>query len=272
VHQRVTPFDTRIGEPEKVARIVQWLDLPAAERPRLILCWWHGADHAGHLRGPDDASVTGELREQDAALATLLAALDARHAWTDTTLLVVSDHGMTAVRSELSLESLLADAGVPARVEGGGVVAQIFLADPAQRERAEAALAKRSEIRVFRGEALPESLRLRFPSRTGDLVAIANLGVALRASPRGERVLRLLASPLGWKRGLHGYAPDEPDMGGILFALGRGVAPGTRLPPQRMIDVAATVARLLGIEPPASSEGHPIAGIGGQQAAAGRAQ
>ena len=52
-------------------------------------------------------------------------------------------------------------------------------------------------------------------------------------------------------------------MGGICFALGRGVAAGTRLPPVRAVDVAPTVTRLLAIAPPASSEGVPIAGIGG---------
>jgi predicted AlkP superfamily pyrophosphatase or phosphodiesterase len=262
VHQRVAPFDASVDESEKVARILGWLDLPGASRPRLILSWWHGADHAGHQRGPDDAGVARALREQDAALGQLLAALDARHAWSDTTLLVVSDHGMTAVTSEVPLARLLADAGVRARIGGGGSVAQLFLADPAQRERAEAALAGRSGIQVVRGEALPEALRLRHPTRTGDLVVIASPGVALRESPRGERALRVLATPFGWKRGMHGFAPDHPDMGGILLALGRGVAPGTRLPPQRMIDVAPTVARLLGIAPPASSEGRPIAGIG----------
>ena len=60
---------------------------------------------------------------------------------------------------------------------------------------------------------------------------------------------------------MHGYAPDHPDMGGILLAMGRGVSAGTRLPAVRMIDVAPTVAKLLGIEPPAHSEGVPIAGF-----------
>jgi predicted AlkP superfamily pyrophosphatase or phosphodiesterase len=262
VHQRVAPFDASVGEPEKVARITGWLDLPPPERPRLILSWWHGADRAAHQRGPDAAGVARALREQDAALAQLLAALDARRAWRETTLLLVSDHGMTAVSRALPLARLLADAGVSARIAGGGAVAQLFLADPAQRERAEALLARQTGIEVFRGESLPASLRLRHPARTGDLVVVAHPGVALRESPRGERTLRWLASPFGWKRGMHGYAPEHPDMGGTLLALGRGVAPGARLPAQRMVDVAPTVARLLGIDPPASSEGRPIAGIG----------
>jgi arylsulfatase A-like enzyme len=47
-------------------------------------------------------------------------------------------------------------------------------------------------------------------------------------------------------------------MHGIFVALGRGVPKGVRLPRVRAIDVAPTVARLLGIDPPASSEGAAI--------------
>ena len=71
----------------------------------------------------------------------------------------------------------------------------------------------------------------------------------------------MLGSLFGWDTGMHGYAPDHPDMGGILLALGRGVPAGTRLPAVRMIDVAPTVAKLLDIEPPEHSEGVPIAGF-----------
>ena len=63
-------------------------------------------------------------------------------------------------------------------------------------------------------------------------------------------------------RGAHGFDPALPEMGGIFLALGRAVPKGAHLPPAHAIDVAATVARLLAIEPPRSSEGAPIAGIG----------
>jgi predicted AlkP superfamily pyrophosphatase or phosphodiesterase len=259
---RMAPFDSRVSEAEKVRQIVRWLDLPGPDRPRLIMAWWHGTDDKGHARGPADASVARALLAQASELATLLAALDARDAWRDTTLLLVSDHGMTEVSQNVPLRTALRDAGVEARVVAGGAVGHVFLADLAQRERAEQALAKLPGIQTWRREALPAALRLRHPTRTGDLVVVASPPYALRESPFVERASRALASPLGWKRGLHGYSPDHPDMGGIFFALGRGVPPGARLGAVRMIDVAPTVARLLGIEAPAQSEGTPIPRIG----------
>jgi arylsulfatase A-like enzyme len=58
--------------------------------------------------------------------------------------------------------------------------------------------------------------------------------------------------------GGHGYDPELPEMGAIFFALGRGVTPATRLGVVRAIDVAPTAAALLGIDPPAQSEGKAL--------------
>jgi predicted AlkP superfamily pyrophosphatase or phosphodiesterase len=256
---RMAPFDSSVPEKRKVEQILAWLALDPPQRPRLVMSWWHGTDRTGHLHGPDDPAVARDLAAQDAELAKLLAALDEREAWSETTLLVVSDHGMTEAREAVPLRATLAAAGVSARIFGSGAVAQVFLADPAQRARAESALAPLAGVRVWRGDALPDALRLRNPKRTGDLVVAASPPYALSESPLTERAARALA---GSKRGLHGYDPSLPDMGGIFFALGRGVPAGTRLPPVRAVDVAATVARLLAIAPPAGSEGVPIAGLG----------
>ena len=47
------PFDADIPDSAKVDQILEWLDLPRAERPRLIMSWWHGADGEGHTKGPN---------------------------------------------------------------------------------------------------------------------------------------------------------------------------------------------------------------------------
>jgi predicted AlkP superfamily pyrophosphatase or phosphodiesterase len=246
---RVAPFDAKVTEAAKVAQILAWLDLPEPDRPRLVMTWWHGADRSGHAKGPDDASVTRELAEQDAQLGALLAGLDARRAWDHTTLLVVSDHGMTTAKHSVPIERALRDAGVRAeQLEVGTGVAHVFLGD-GDLARAERALARLAGVVVARREALPDALHLRHATRTGDLVVRAQ-------PPYTFARVGLLGS-----RGFHGYEPERPEMAGILLALGRGVRAGARPDAVRMIDVAPTVARLLGIEPPRQATGVPIAGV-----------
>lgn len=254
---RKAPFDSRVSEQEKVDQILAWLDLPPEARPRLIIAWWHGADHVGHAKGPDHPDVTTQLAEQDRELERLLAGIDARGLWDRTTLFVVSDHGMTTVDRVVPVRERLAEAGVEAEVTWGAAVAHVFLADPGTRAQAEAALATLEGVRTHRGHELPAELRLAHPRRTGDLVLTAHPPWTFFVPGLAERALRATGL-LDGERGMHGFDPSLPDMGGIFFARGRGVPPGQRIDPVRAVDVAPTVAALLGIDPPAQAEGTPL--------------
>lgn len=266
---RKAPFDSKVGEPEKVAQILAWLDLPEPERPGLIMAWWHGADHAGHQNGPDAKQTTAALRAQDRELAKLLAGLDQRGAWGGTTLVVVSDHGMTSYEKTLDVRAVLAEAGIRARVIHAMASAQIHLKTPSEAARAVEVLRALPGVEAWLRDATPERLRYRHP-RAGDVVALAEPPLALL--PARDRRARFggLKRLLGGALGAHGYDPGRyEEMHGIFVALGRGVPAGVGLPRVRAIDVAPTVTRLLGIGAPASSEGAPIPALGERAPVAG---
>ena len=161
---RVAPFDGRRPEALKVDQILTWFDLPAGERPRLIMSYWAGADTVGHERGPDHPAVVRQLEGQDAQLRRLLAGLDEREAWPATTLILVSDHGMAAVGELIDVEAILDGAGVDGFVIGGAV-ARVYLDEAADLDKAETALAGVDNLRVYRPEALPAEFRLAWPGR-----------------------------------------------------------------------------------------------------------
>jgi arylsulfatase A-like enzyme len=259
---RKAPFDGAIGEPKKVEQILAWLDLPEAERPGLVMSWWHGADHAGHEHGPDASETRAALRAQDRVLGTLLAGLDQRQAWATTTLVIVSDHGMAAYARTLDLGSVLGEAGIRARVIHSLATAQIHLKRPDQAERTVAVLRQLPGLAAWRRDELPAALRYDNP-RVGDVVALAEPPLALLPANANGARFGGLARLFGRALGAHGYDPARfSEMHGIFVALGRGVPAGVRLPPVRAIDVAPTVTKLLGIEAPASSEGAPLAVLG----------
>jgi hypothetical protein len=62
------------------------------------------------------------------------------------------------------------------------------------------------------------------------------------------------------RRGAHGFAPTEPRMFTGLIASGSGVRAGVPLASIRQIDIAPTIARLLGFEMP-GADGVPLVGI-----------
>jgi len=258
---RRTPFDRGVGESAKVDQILAWIDRPARERPGLIMTWWRGTDREGHTGGPDSAAIAARLAQQDAQLGRLLRGIDARNLWSRTTLLVSSDHGMTLASRAIDAARTLGRAGIEAEVISGGAVAFVWLADASQRARAKTLLGRLPGHAVHDAQALPERLRISYPQRIGDLLLVAEPPFYY---PRSGWLAALRTAWLAWRggaRGGHGYLPEHPDMAGILFAMGRGVASDLQLDRVSNLDLAPTVSRLLGIEPPAGCEGRGIEAI-----------
>ena len=254
---RKSRFDGRVPESKKVDQTLAWLDLPDEKRPRLILSWWHGADSVGHRRGPEDREVARQLARQDQQLVRLLAGLDKRSAWSNTTLFVVSDHGMAGATRSIDLVGVLRREGIGVRAFNGGGTAYLLLKDRRQRGRALEVLARMENIEAYASEDMPAGLRGHHPRRSGDIVVLTRPPYTFSRLSWAQR-------RLGWlvgAHGTHGYTPDQPDMGAIFYALGRGVPRGAKLGEVRALDLAASVARLLGIDPPRDSEGQPISGL-----------
>ena len=258
---REAPFDGGRSERAKVDKILQWLTLGESERPRLIMSYWAGTDEVGHDRGPDSAAVVRQIQAQDAQLVRLLEGIDELGLWQRTTLIVVSDHGMTAAGDYQDLQGPLLEAGISARVIGGSV-AQVYLEDPADAVAAgdilRQTLSQVPGSELYAAGQIPARLRIAHPTRSGDWLAIAPPPYVFTRPQGMEGVLYSAAYALGWDFGGHGYDAALPDMGGIFFAVGRAVTPGQALGEVRQIDLPATVAQLLNIDPPTSSEGHPL--------------
>jgi arylsulfatase A-like enzyme len=262
------PFEASVPEAEKVDRILAWLDLTEPdERPRLITSWFRGADHVAHRHGPDSRQVSRALRRQDDALAHLVRGLRQRRLLEMTTLLVVSDHGMSPVTRVVDLQAALERNEVRGRVLGGGGFAMVSLGGSEQAERV-LEIARRLGLEAHRRAQAPRSLRLAHP-RFGDVVVLAPIGTAIsrRAAATGFAtrlvsglLTRLGSAPLAL-RGAHGYPAEVRSMGALFVAAGRGVTPGTQLGVVRGVDVAPTVLALLDLSVPSWMEGEPIAAI-----------
>jgi predicted AlkP superfamily phosphohydrolase/phosphomutase len=71
--------------------------------------------------------------------------------------------------------------------------------------------------------------------------------------------VQAVTSPIG--HGAHGFLPLRRSMQTICVIGGAGIVAGATLPPVRQIDVAPTVARLLGIPAPRDARGHVLGEI-----------
>lgn len=250
---REAPFDARRPEAAKVDQILKWLMLPDAERPRLIMAYWRGADLAGHRFGPDGGRVRDALEAQDVELGRLMDGIEAGPGWGEVTLMVVSDHGMTPAGEFVPAAAALAEAGIPATLSGS-TLCHLFLKDPAMVERAAAVLrALEPRLEVYRPGAEPDHWGISHPQRTGDLIIAAPPPLVLRMAGGFTGWVNRTGWKLGWTFGGHGYDPTLPAMHGIWVAGGRGIEPQPSVETYSMLSVAPTVAELLDIEPAAAA-------------------
>ena len=244
-------FSSRTSEERKVDQILEWLAIrDPARRPRLIMSWFHGADHEGHLRGPDSDRLRSALAPQQAAIARLIREMEAQRLFASTTLIFVSDHGMASAETRVRLARLLARAGAQVSVLGTGGFATIVF-DAGEKSQAEVArvveIVRQAGLSAWPRERAPADWHVGDP-RFGDIVVRAPLGTAIVG-----RLTKIA--------GFHGYDARLPEMAGFLVAYGRGVEAGTTLGSLSSLSLAPTVLRLLDLPIPDAMTAAPIEGL-----------
>ncbi len=256
--------------------------------PHLTFTWQGPPDEAGHQfllvderqtlftseRAPKYAEYLRRGYElADENLGRLLGAVDLEKA----VIMVVSDHGMAPVHTQIYVNTVLAKAGLTVFKQeansplderrsqavgfasGGaaniyihlqgkspaGVVAPDDYQDVQDRIVAafeaitDPASGERVFARVVRHKDL-EALHLD-NENSGDVFVQANLGYYPSDWRGEEEVLKPIEYPLGQ----HGYDSSLSEMRAIFIAAGSGIKEEVVIGPVRLIDVAPTVARAL---------------------------
>jgi len=259
--QGVSPNDSRGfgaggGDEATLAWVEELLKRPEGARPDLILAWTGGADAAGHDEGPDGAAVRRAMERADRLLGNLLTFLRAEGRASRTTLLLASDHGMAAVTRTLDVVPLVPKEGYYPFLALSGPLCNLYTRDSRQAETVARALKGAAPgVSVWSREQIPKALRYGSSRRSGDFLLAAAPGTTFASygrsrSGRGDRT----------PRGMHGYDPAGcPEMAGIFYAWGAGVAPGRALPAVKAVDVAPTACALLGLPPLPAADGTPLA-------------
>jgi predicted AlkP superfamily pyrophosphatase or phosphodiesterase len=233
-------------------------------KPNLLLLHLLNVDATHHADGAQSPSGYTANAYADACVARVLEALDDAGIREQTTVFVVADHGFTRTPKAVRPNVLLRQAGLlksergkvtEARVnivpEGG--VGLVYCNDPgkveADRRRVKElfvgkeGIADMLEPERFAEYGLPHP---RGYSQAPDLVLVAADGYAVSGSPDGEEFTGTNVEARV-SLGSHGFLSLNPKMNALCVVSGRNVRPGSRIERAENIDVAPTVARLLGL-------------------------
>ncbi|MBI4466924.1 MAG: alkaline phosphatase family protein [Acidobacteria bacterium] len=249
-------------------------------RPHLLLLHMIQVDHVHHDFGLGSPEARQAVENADAQLGRIVRAVEETGLWERTVLFVVSDHGFAAVERIVRPAVLLRRAGLlsadehgwvtgwkAATVCGGGTC-EVLLEDPTD------GAAQKEVLEIF--SPLPHDPasgvgRIYSPEETAALSPDPGAFIILEAAPgfhfssarEGEVV-----EP-SKTRASHGYNPERPDQYASFLVAGAGVR-HKRLEKVSLLDIAPTIAFLLGLELP-GAEGRVLRELfgSGRQARSG---
>ncbi len=233
-----------------------WTDaavyLIAAHKPNLLLVHFLTLDSTHHQYGPGTPAATAAIAFLDSCVARITEAIRVADMAERSTVIVVSDHGFKKFTKQVRPAVALAAAGLAKSVyvmpEGGS--AYLYF-DPMQSAKVAKALEGVEGIDKIIGPEGFAALGLPQPDKDPQmyqLLLTAKDGYSFSGSTGGPVTSETLP-----QAGSHGYLATDPDMDAIFIASGYGVRAGTRdLGKIANIDVAPTIAKLLGVSLPSS--------------------
>ncbi len=260
---------TDIARMKNIAwRDQQWTDAAVhilkTRKPNLLLFHLLTTDATNHTYGPGSMASYTAYAYADQLVGQLLAALKESGLQDKTSIIVGTDHGFKKVSKLIFPNVALRKAGLlqavgskitgcDAYVFAEGGLAFAFVTDPARKAEL---LPKLKEVlekmegmdRVIDGHEGP-SLGMPLPENNqgmGDLILYPKAGYAFQALAAGEDETAVSTTYLG----THGYPNTDPELDGIFVAWGKGIRGGLKLPRVANLDVAPTIARLLGLTLP----------------------
>lgn len=242
------PFDKKLTAADRVDGLLAWLALPPAERPRFATLYFDIVDTIGHRFGPLTPETAAAVKEADDAVARLLAGLERLGLRESTSLVIVSDHGMSECPPEkvVFFEDLMDISQVRVEATGpyGGVRPQPGVDVDALVAGIRAKLPP--SIQVYRREDVPARLHYN----TGDLIP----PVLLIADDHWtvEQKSRWTAAWAGTTKATHGWDPATTNMGALFIASGPAFRRRVGIPDVANIHVYNLLCTALGIKPAAN--------------------
>lgn len=251
-------FDYDGGVPNltRIAKVFDWLRLPAVERPRLITLYFSDMDDTGHRYGPNnDLELKKTLDRLDHELGALFEGLESFDL--PIHVVLVSDHGMTEVKQEnlILLEDLT--AGIQGQVVNNGALAHLHLEDSKEKKKVIQLLLSRNPNISIDDLSTTENYSdlTAFPQRKGNLLILPKEGYYLTDVRGKVRYQNNAARFQTQVFGEHGFTPRYVDMQGIFYAKGPQIKEGLKLEPFQNIHIYPLLCRILGLPIPLGIDG-----------------
>ena len=241
-------YDNNRPGADRIDQLLQWIDLPTAQRPQFLTAYFEDTDESGHVYGPDSTQVRDAIARDDSYLGRLVAGLTQRGLLDRVNIVIVSDHGMASVDDE---HVIVADDYVtPEDALISNINPDLSLFPMAGKEDAVYTKLKHAHphLKVYRRAETPARWHLRdaMSPRVPPLTAIADPGWQILRRTAAENIKAGRATGI---RGQHGWDPQLMSMRAIFIAAGPAFKRGATVAPFENVSVYNVLARILQVTP-----------------------
>lgn len=201
----------------RVDQLFAWIDSGACQ---LCLVYFSDVDTAGHSFGPESPQVAAAVLALDALVGQIQSKLRDRSLDQTSNLVVLSDHGMAAVRNTIYIEDLLDSATISQiSAQENGAFTDMWprvlppppgLVDSILQQIAAKANAN---IQCWSKESVPAAYHYAISPRIAPVVCLSSVGTVV-SSRDASSSFHFWPGELG----CHGYDPSLPEMGAIFFS------------------------------------------------------
>ncbi|MEE9162972.1 MAG: ectonucleotide pyrophosphatase/phosphodiesterase [Candidatus Neomarinimicrobiota bacterium] len=235
------PYDHDMSHEERVSQILAQLDLPAESRPAFLTMYFPDVDDGGH--SGSDSVLFAAITRVDSTLGELLQGLETRGIREETNIIIVSDHGMTAVDSS---RIIVLDDYVDLSQAGVVDWTPVLALRPPEDVREEIYTALKNahpHMLVYRRDELPPRLRYSSHYRIPPIVALADEGWTISSRAYLER------RPPRPRGGNHGFDNRHASMRGIFIGSGPAFNRGLEVGAFQNVHLYALMCAILKLEP-----------------------
>ncbi|MEZ0388445.1 MAG: alkaline phosphatase family protein, partial [Verrucomicrobium sp.] len=230
-------------------------------KPNLLMLHLVSVDAFEHATGSKSAEAYWAINDSDNRVRDLVEAVEAAGLKDKTTFIVTSDHGFITYNKMIQPNVLLKQMGLIKALGSKPTQRQvwsysqgaafIYILDDANRDT----LLKEVTPKLAAMEGVEEVIEEKDFAKYGmvtrdkdgrapDLILSAKDGYYFSDNVGGEELIVATDGP----KGAHGYSPSNPLMDASFVASGAGIKKGVVLDTMANVDVAPTIARLLGVE------------------------
>ncbi len=231
----------------RVEGVINWLKLPPKDRPHFITLYFHDTDSYGHDFGTDSPEINESIKRLDNITGLLMKSLAEIGMKDSVDVIFVSDHGMTNISKEksINIENMIAE--YKCRYMDDGPFLQIEPPVDKINDVYEILKKNESNYKVYLKKELPDYYHYNKNPFIFSIIVVADIGWSLITNRKSDWLDRA--------KGNHGYDNNYLDMHGIFIADGPSFKDGYKTGTVWNIDIYPLLCKIFNIYPRTNIDG-----------------